>query len=110
MGVLIESWYKIKLGKNVENHLGKLVALYKEETKENKSWVPKELSKYLDAFMWLKAETKFGSHFLSGVNLFQMIFLLVMIGPPWGSKVTMGPQIKITGGLASDMTKQKRWK
>ncbi len=60
----IESRYKMKSGKNIENHLGKLMTIYEEEMKENKSGAPKEFSKYLDAFLWLKGEPKFGTHFL----------------------------------------------
>lgn len=40
------------------------MAIYEEEMKELKSGVPKEFSKYLDAFMWLKGEPKIGTHFL----------------------------------------------
>ncbi len=32
----IESCYKIKLGKNIENHLGNLMAIYKEEMQKAK--------------------------------------------------------------------------
>ncbi len=74
----VESCYKIKLGKNIENHIGKFMTIHEKEMKENKSRAPKEFSKYLDTFMWLKGEHKFGTHFLSGVNLFQMIFWLVV--------------------------------
>ncbi len=54
----------MKSGKNVEMHLAKLMTIYKGEMRKNKSGVPKEFSKYLDAFMWMKGELKFGTHFL----------------------------------------------
>ncbi len=32
--------------------------------RENKNGVPKEFSKYLNKFMWMKGESKFGTNFL----------------------------------------------
>ncbi len=54
----------MKSGENAEIHLAKLMAIYEEEMKDNRSGTPKEFLKYLDAFMWLKGEPKFGTHFL----------------------------------------------
>ncbi len=42
----------------------RLVAIYKEEMKDTKGYVLKEFTKYLDAYMWLKAEANFGTHVL----------------------------------------------
>ncbi len=54
----------MKSGKIVESCLGKLMVIYKQEKKENKSGVNKGVSKLFNAFMWLKGEPKFGTHFL----------------------------------------------
>ncbi len=42
------------------------MTIYKEEMNSNKSGAPKEFLKYLDTFMWLKGEPKFGTHFSKG--------------------------------------------
>ncbi len=89
-----ESQYKIKLRKNIENHLQKLIVIYRGRMKDNERRTPKKNSKYLEALLWLKEQSKFGSHFLSSVNPFQMIFWLVVIGAYQGSKAAMGHQMK----------------
>ena len=61
----IESRYKIKSGENEDTHFGRLLAIYEEETKNSKVGIPKEFSKYLEAYIWLKDEPKFGTNILN---------------------------------------------
>ncbi len=81
-------------------HLAKLISIYKEEMRENKSGVPKEFSKYLDAFMQMKGEPKFGTHFL---KLLESSPDDASIGGDWSTSSVESdygnPKMKITGGL-----------
>ena len=40
------------------------MAIYEEEMKNSKGGVPKEFSKYLEAYVWLKGDPKFGTDIL----------------------------------------------
>ena len=40
------------------------MAIYEKEIKNSKGRVPKEFSEYLEAYVWLKGEPKFGTDFL----------------------------------------------
>ncbi len=55
----IESRHEIQSGENEEKHLGRLFATQMKNCREG---VPKEYEKYLDAYIWLKGEPKFGTH------------------------------------------------
>ena len=55
-------------GENEEKHLGQLIGIYEEEMKNTKAGVLKEFGKYLDAYIWLKGEPKFGTHVLSSAG------------------------------------------
>ncbi len=58
----------MKSGENEEKHLGRLLTIYEEGMKNTKAGVPKKFGKYLNAYIWLKGEQKFGTHVLSPIG------------------------------------------
>lgn len=55
--------YAIKSGENEERYFERLFALYKKEVELSKLKIPSKFEKYHQAYLWLRSQPKFGSHF-----------------------------------------------
>ena len=55
--------YPIKSGETDETHFNRLFVLYEREVSERKLTLPPKFPKYYQAYLWLRIQPKFGSHF-----------------------------------------------
>ena len=55
--------YSINSGENDEKYFGRLFGLYENKVKENKLKIPPKFDRYHLAYLWLRSQPKFGSHF-----------------------------------------------
>ena len=53
----------IESGENEEKHFQRLFAIYEDEVRDKKLNIPKTFEKYFQAYLWLRSQPKFGSHF-----------------------------------------------
>lgn len=59
----IQHRHPIESGETEEKHFQRLFIIYEDDVKDRNLNIPKSFEKYFQAYLWLRAQPKFGSHF-----------------------------------------------
>ena len=83
--------YNIKSGETEEAHFDRLFELYEREVSERKLTLPPKFHKYYQAYLWLRIQPKFGSHFEDPENTIESMDSDVEIDPGSDSPFSSSP-------------------